>query len=508
MIIWTLLVSACLTSVRFSVRTKISSIGGYNFEIVDGVVAGVLVVFAGWLADVYVGRYKVMKVSIWFMWLGSVCGTLLLMIYTLSPHNALKYISVIVAYACVIIGLSGLNVNAIPFGTDQMLGGSSEEISAFIHWFVWAYYTGQASGYMVNFLPCTGMEDEQLSLVSMLLAVAVLSVALCLDFLCRNWLVIEPVSQSPLKSIYSVLKYAATHKHPARRSALTYWEEDIPSRIDLGKSKYGGPFTTEQVEDVKTFFQLLLMSVAISFFVYPLFLFSESLNMFASHFQQLRKLSHSNGCYNMLLDFSTSVYYVIVILGIPLYELAVYPLARHWIPSTLKRVGINAIGTIILASVALSVDMVGHAHTNATVECMFVENGTSKMVVDINFLWIGIPLSVVIAIEVMTLLVALFEFLSAQAPYTMKGLIIGLSFSAVALSTVLTGATGTTWAHAWSQPVSYPTCAFWFYLFIIVVTVVGLGLFCIVTKWYKKRERNELLHEQRFVEDYYNKYIH
>ena len=197
-----------------------------------------------------------------------------------------------------------------------------------------------------------------------------------------------------------------------------------------------------------------------------------------------------------------------MILGIPLYELAVYPLARHWIPSTLKRVGINAIGTIIVASVALSVDMVGHAHTNATVECMFVENGTSKVVVDINFLWIGIPLSVVIAIEVMTLYIALFEFLCAQAPYTMKGLIIGLSFSAGALSTALTGATVTTWVHAWSQPVSYPTCAFWFYLFIILVTVVGLGLFCIVTKWYKKRERNELLHEQRFVEDYYNKYIH
>ena len=214
MIIWTLLASACVTSMRVSVQTTITSIGGYNFETVNGVVTGVLLVFAGWLADVYFGRYKVMKVSIWFMWLGSVGGTLLLMIYTLSPHNALKYISVIVAYACVIIGLSGLNVNAIPFGTDQMLGASSEEISAFIHWFVWAMYTGQASGYIVNFLPCIGMGDDQTSLVSMFFAVAISSFALCLDFLCWNWLVIEPVNQNPLKSVYSVLKYAATHKQP------------------------------------------------------------------------------------------------------------------------------------------------------------------------------------------------------------------------------------------------------------------------------------------------------
>ena len=119
---------------------------------------------------------------------------------------------------------------------------------------------------------------------------------------CGNWLVIEPVNQNPIKSIYSVLKYAATHKHPARRSALTYWEEDIPSRIDLGKSKYGGPFTTEQVEDVKTFFHLVVVSVAISFFVYPLELCNYSLNTFASHFQQQSKLSHSKDCN---LDYST-----------------------------------------------------------------------------------------------------------------------------------------------------------------------------------------------------------
>ena len=506
-IIWYLLASACDTSVGYSVQTKIRSISGYNFETVNGVVTAVLLVIAGWLA-VYFGRYKVMKVSIWVMWLGSVGGTLLLLIYSLSSVDALKYISIVVAYACVTIGSSGLSVNAIPFGTDQMLGASSEIISAFIHWFVWAMYTGRASGYIVNFLPCIGMGDDQTCLVSMLFTVAVSSVALCLDFLCRNWLVIEPVSQNPLKFIYSVLKYAASHKHPARRSALTYWEEDIPSRIDLGKSKYGGPFTTEQVEDVKTFFRLLLMSVAISFFIYPLFLFGESFDVFASHFQWLKKLPHGKGCYNILFDFSFSVYYVTVILAIPLYELAIYPLARNWIPSTLKRAGIAAFGTIIVAFVALSADMVGHAHTNATVECMFVVNRTSSSVVDVNFLWVSIPLSVVIGIEALSLYAALFEFLCAQAPNTMKGPIIGLSFaSSLGLSPALANATLTTWAHAWSQPVTYPTCAFWFYLFIIVVTVVGLVMFGIVAKWYKKRERDELLHQQRFVEDYYNKYI-
>ena len=44
---------------------------------------------------------------------------------------------------------------------------------------------------------------------------------------------------------------------------LTYWEEDIPPRIDLGKLKYGGPFTTEEVEDTNDILlhHLLLFSL-------------------------------------------------------------------------------------------------------------------------------------------------------------------------------------------------------------------------------------------------------
>jgi peptide/histidine transporter 3/4 len=31
----------------------------------------------------------------------------------------------------------------------------------------------------------------------------------------------------------------------------------VPRGLDLGKVKYGGPFTTEQVEDVKAFYGIL-----------------------------------------------------------------------------------------------------------------------------------------------------------------------------------------------------------------------------------------------------------
>ena len=64
-IVWSLLTWACNTIVNADVIFQ-SSV----FEIINGLGTAVLYLFAGWLADVYFGRYKVIKVSIWVMWWG------------------------------------------------------------------------------------------------------------------------------------------------------------------------------------------------------------------------------------------------------------------------------------------------------------------------------------------------------------------------------------------------------------------------------------------------------
>ena len=49
------------------------------------------------------------------------------------------------------------------------------------------------------------------------------------------------------------------HKYPVRRSALSYYLNTYPSRIDFGKVQYGGPFTNEEVEDTKTVQRLSIL---------------------------------------------------------------------------------------------------------------------------------------------------------------------------------------------------------------------------------------------------------
>ena len=63
----------------------------------------------------------------------------------------------------------------------------------------------------------------------------------------------------------------------------------------------------------------------------------------------------------------------------------------------------------IVAFVALSVDMIVHAHTKATVVCMFAVNSVSGSVLSITYVWIGVILGVVTEIEFVIIFAALFD---------------------------------------------------------------------------------------------------
>ena len=79
------------------------------------------------------------------------------------------------------------------------------------------------------------------------------SLSLCLHFHLQHRFEHIPVPK-PYKIVFKVLKYSIQNNHNRRqRSAFTYWGKE-PSRIDLAKERYGGSFTHEQVENVKTFF--------------------------------------------------------------------------------------------------------------------------------------------------------------------------------------------------------------------------------------------------------------
>ena len=84
------------------------------------------------------------------------------------------------------------------------------------------------------------------------------------DCLCQQWLDRTHKVTNPIKLIIQVLNYTRKHSYPERRSAFTYIDEEQPKQMDYGKKKFGGPFTEEEVEDVKTVLRLLPLVICLS----------------------------------------------------------------------------------------------------------------------------------------------------------------------------------------------------------------------------------------------------
>ena len=90
----------------------------------------------------------------------------------------------------------------------------------------------------------------------------VVLVSLCIAK--SKWFITDTGLGNPYREVAQVVGFTRRHKVPIQCSAFTYWEDDIPTGLDLGKSKYGGPFTTEQVENVKAFFSIVYILLSLS----------------------------------------------------------------------------------------------------------------------------------------------------------------------------------------------------------------------------------------------------
>ena len=231
------------------------------------------------------------------------------------------------------IGYGGFQANVIQFGVDQLHDASSNEITTFVTWYSWSYISSSLALSIV--LQYT---RKYYMLIAPLLITVNLSLALVLLFLCKNVLIKEPVTHNPFKIVYQVIKYAVKHKSPRLRSAFTYYEDNLPSRIDLGKMKYGGPFTTEQVEDVKTLFRIVLVML-IGGALFGMIDEEHSIN---SNFRSMFVSAISPSHYQNFNNF----YYIAGTILIPLNEILIRPFFSCCIPH-IKSYWKFIIGTIL-----------------------------------------------------------------------------------------------------------------------------------------------------------------
>ena len=225
----------------------------------------------GLVVDVFIGRYRSVTFGLWALWTATLAVTFFFAFVAGEYHFPEWFSAILAVVSTVIIyiGPSAFQVTALQFGTDQLRDCPNEDLSTFIFWYFWMEMLvetvlGSSVDYALSRSETT-TTYQYIQLGCLLLNAFLLSIILCTkSCFISDWFLRDPCAinvsskksrnSNPYYLIYCVLKYAQKHKHPVSRSALTYWENKIPSRIDLGKNKYGGPFTTDEVENVKTFF--------------------------------------------------------------------------------------------------------------------------------------------------------------------------------------------------------------------------------------------------------------
>ena len=495
----------------------------YDNNVLIAVVVGMslIVPIAGWLADTRIGRFKVIYGSVWIMWSTSVLLTLSSVLakfidgYSTANEKILTVLLVILA-----IGLGAYLTSIVQFGLDQLSDASTIELKAFIVWCICTFLSGGTL--MFFFSSCV---NKQYGIFLILLLCFCLSLALVLLLLCHQWLTKEPVTRNPLKLVYKVIKYAINTKRPQQRSAFTYYEDELPSRMDFGKMKYGGPFTTEQVEDVKTVmrvipFLLIIGSLAGGFVVVNYY--TDKFVGLVTHkivpitqFQQYVSYSKEfiSDCYlEATYANASSIYFLLLVI---LNETLIYPLCHRCVTKieSLHKVSIGMLLEIARIIVLMVYDIVSRqnfimeSNMNETIGCPFQasdgvlhDNFSSQLIVLPN---------VINCVSMLLIYYGAIEFLAAQVPYSMKGLMIGLCYYFVLLS--IGAWIGITipfsqYSSLWGSAVI--SCGFWFLLLAGVLQMINFFILLILKLRYKKRKREDVLpNEHVFTEDFYSKHV-
>ena len=509
--------------------------------IVYGGISIVLCFFplAGLLADIRYGRYKTVICSLhtilpaiilclvgagfMFPFIIGKRGDAMVLLFCLGVP--ILGISGVILFA----GFIGFTANAIPFGMDQLHDSPGEDQSLFIHWYVWIYYASLFISqlpwnfnqvYGLSFISYTFGNGTNIgiSLSFLLMPLSVftlLIISLCVARHRRKWFLIEPGRVNPYKLVYRVTKFAFQHRTPVHRSAFTYCEDELPSGLNLGKNKYGGPFTTEEVEDVKAFCGILKVLFSFGTVYFLDYAANSALPLFAGHDIPYHPVNNMSDNHTEFKYDETLLHHIFIsnglvtplfiIICIPLYLCLIRPFVSHRVPGMLKRMGTGMLLVLFSLIATFTMDTVLHSR-NKEVMCMFRDAHEEPPpppppYQDTTFLLLQHTLS---ALSNMLIYIGSFEFICSQSPHSMKGMLIGLWYAIKGLFQLI----GTilsipffTWKH---HGLLFPSCGFVYYLVNTVIGVFALTVYVWVAMKYKKRERDEPCNVRRFAEDYYS----
>ena len=489
----------------------------------------------GLIADIKCGRYKVMSLSTLNLW----CGHGILLIFILLSVVSRERFEINrdkngmpitfseagvlgVALILFIFGFTGFQANAVQFGLDQLQDAPSEELSSFLHWFIWTDNLGQMMmSILVSFIPCNP-DTVKVIIFAPIPFFVICTVSLVLSWCNRGWFHSEPRTHNPYGTVYKVLKYVVQHSKPERPRAETYCDTERPRRIEFAKDRFGGPFTAPIVEDVKTLLRIVVMLLALG----PIHTLAVGLNsifpLYGLHLSEGNPFQKHHGHHHCpakwVLFESGNLAYLVTVVFLPLYIIFVLPCKRHFLRRILSRLGFGMFLMLLTSLTMLTTHIIGNhyqeSHRNSThtdISCLFNSNYSEEMSPTLHLPpWVHVFPNVLNGMANPLVYITILEFISAQSPHTMKGLLLGAYYAVRGLFTII----GYIFVFPFVFPKGWKTrdgslldCGVGYYIFNSLFGAIGLVLLLTAARWYQYRQRGERPYEPWGVEDIYQEFM-
>ena len=465
-------------------------------------------------------RFKSLLVGSLSVGMGVVLILILVLFDVVSTKLSYLYL---VPLLFVVSGLALFQSNILQYGTDQLDFASSEVLSSFAFWYYWTCFLPPWGALLPTTLLLANNADRGTLGLALLAVIAVVFLFLVCITVCCCYCHREvrmnhsDVHDNPVRLIWGVVQFATKKKEHIFRSAFTY--NEMPSRLDLAKQRYGGPFTTREVEDVKSFWQLLTLLISLIGFQLrddTTFLSIESVGFYPNLWTPA--------------DFPWNVPALVIVVCIPVYQLVIRPFFSKYIPGMLTRMKIGLVFVLLslLATTVISenvllmnerethyffnnsenqfcdvhictADIIGNFSTktpsfrsvvyqdwnyyecNITDGCVhheyFLYSPLSEPVIS----WLLRIPQALNGLANMLVFLTVLEFIFAQAPQRMQGLLVGLWYALQSINVAI-GITG------------YFSCITFYWQYYAIKTVLfflSTLLFLCVSRKYKYRKLDE-----------------
>ena len=413
--------------------------------------------FFGLLADLWIGRYKTILIGMVLCFISWIVFGISFIAQSCDFSKEL--LRTIYGVGCFIQfgGAACFNANVIQYIIDQLVGASAYELNSviYLHCIILP-----ASTMVLGLISCLN-PGTYFELILFIVSGIAVSIVLVSHSFFKHKLENISLIQNPIKLIVRVLCYARKHKYPENRSALTYWEEEAPSRLDLGKEKYGGPFTVEEVEDVKTVFRML-----------PLFIVSVG-NAIS---QDFNGFFNSNTLSMACLQSNNFINATCSFLLFLLYLSFIKVFFLKWLPSMLFSMTIG----LFLSLLSVSFKILSLFDT-----------------------WYDFISEILSGISYFLINPALLEFTIAQSPMHSRGMMVGVWYGSWAIGYIFSSCI----RYPFKCQNQYVCSDFYYYLTQAVLLFIILIVFLILAKHYKYRIRDNEVNIYQIVTGTYQNYL-